>query len=228
MDSAQVNLGGRRLTIERARLGLFLRLLRWSNKTREAIKHEDSGALAQSILGYVKEYVADIDANTVPGIDIVAACAQLQTLNQFTIAIPILKSIGSAPDKKNPWDYDERVIVLWIHMIASAYHWALNEIRNLWPDEAAQFVQEILIDDQLTREWEYSLSQVAYKYDKKGKGELVPLGRPAWMLAGAPRTTRIPKRLLPVGHIIDLSGVKKREESEIGVSAAGSETNESV
>jgi hypothetical protein len=90
------------------------------------------------------------------------------------------------------------------------------------------FVQEILIDDQMRREWEYSLSQVAYKYDKRGKGELVPLKRPGWMLAsGGPPKSKILKKLLPVGNIIDLSGFSD-EKRNIGVSVSGTEADGSV
>jgi hypothetical protein len=123
------------------------------------------------------------------------------------IDIPLMKNTGSKSPKL-PWDYDTRMTVLWVHILASAYHWSLDDINQLWPEDAAAYIEEIFVDEQLEREWQHSMTTLAYKYDKKGKGTLVPLVRPSWMRkSGGPKATRIPRRLIPTGTIIDLSGV---------------------
>lgn len=74
-------------------------------------------------------------------------------------------------------EYPDRNAYQWVHTIAEAYHWSRAEILALHPVEAARFVQEIYIEQQQRREFEYSLSEVAYD----GKGKFKSLPKPAWM-----------------------------------------------
>jgi hypothetical protein len=97
--------------------------------------------------------------------------------------------------------------ILWIRLIATAYGWSKTEIESLWPEDAAIYVQEILTDEQIRKEWEHSLSTVAHPLDKQGKDQYRPLRRPSWM-SPRPRKTRIPRNMLPKGHIINISGVE--------------------
>jgi len=209
-DSAKLNLGGLEVEVPRARLGLYLRLAQAHTTISEAVKAKDIGACAVSIREYMGLVIplSTVDLTHLSGVELLSAYVELSELNSYAIDIPMTKARIVEKQKDSSWDYAGRVLVLWVHIIASAYGWALTEIHSLWPEDAAAYIEEILVDDQLKREWEYSLSTLAYKYDKKGKGTLIPLSRPGWMRrSGEPRTTRIPRRLIPMGTIIDLSGV---------------------
>lgn len=211
-DSAKLNLGGLEVEVPRARLGLYLQLALASSSIGKAVKARDIGACATSIRDYLGLCVVNVtnhfDLTQLSGVEILSAYVELSELNSYAIDIPMTKTRTIERQKNSPWDYDGRVLVLWVHILASAYRWSLAEIHNLWPEEAAAYIEEILVDDQLRREWEHSLSTLAYKYDKKGKGTYTPLSRPDWMRrSGEPKPTKIPRRLIPVGTIIDLSGV---------------------
>ena len=121
--------------------------------------------------------------------------------------IPLLKSLAR-DSAKVPWDHKERPFIMWIHIIASTYGWSLTEIRSLWPEEAAIYVQEILLDEQLDREWDHMLSPVAHSADKSGKDVYKRLQRPSWM-APRPRKQKLLRKTLPQGHIINISGIKE-------------------
>lgn len=142
-----------------------------------------------------------------PGYEQLAALLGIIELNSLKTDLPLLRGTASQ-SKLAPWDYEGRILVMWVHIIASAYGWALDQIRDLFPDEALAFIQEILVDEQLQREWEHAHSPVSYKHDRRGKAELLSTPRPGWMkVSGPPKPTRIPRRLIPTGTIIDLSGV---------------------
>jgi hypothetical protein len=127
------------------------------------------------------------------------------------------------PDKKIPllndspkdgkpvdWDYDGRSWPYWSHLISKAYGWTLEYIGELDVNEALARVQEILTDDHLDREFVYSLSEIAYPYNKSTKkNHFKPMPRPYWMKPAVQqmKTERFRKDMLPVGMIQDVSGM---------------------
>jgi len=208
-SSAEVMLGGRVIKVSRARLGLFLRLERRLREARQAIKNHDVGSLINSIRSYLElaigEEVDPLDCNWA---EFFSAFILLVSLNRIPSHIKALTARDHRRSRPPPWDHPDRTYVLWIHLIATNYGWSREEIENLWPEEAAAFVQEILIDEQTKREWEYFLSPIAHPTDKRGKDMFKPLPRPLWMQEGARvKKMKIPRKLLPSGRIIDLSGV---------------------
>lgn len=120
----------------------------------------------------------------------------------------ILKPKKNEPKKsKVNWDYKERTLYLWSHMIASAYGWTLDYISNLYFNDALALLQEIMIDEQLKKEWEWSLSEIAYPYNESAKkSEFKPLPRPSWMqeIMPEPKKVKILKSMLPVGIVVKL------------------------
>ena len=86
-------------------------------------------------------------------------------------------------------------------------------------DTAIGAYQELSIDEQLQKEWEWGLSEVAYSYDSSTKkSRYVPLQRPAWMNPIIPKqlpVVKMRKSHLPVGNVIDVQEeAKKRKENE--------------
>lgn len=190
----------------RARLGLFLKLERCLHDLREAIKQRNSGGVVSAIYRYLTTATNEaIDFSELNWFEILTAFFNVRGMNVVLIELPILKTRIEERASISPWDHPDRPFLMWIHLLAQNYGWSLTEIESLWPEDAAMYVQEILVDEQLIREWQYSLSSVAYPADSKGKVRFKPLPRPSWMQKGRPRKMKVLKELLPVGVIINLS-----------------------
>jgi len=212
-SSIKVRLNGREVSVSRARLGLFLKLEPYLRDLKNAVEQRDSGgvvlALHQYLISAVEEQVNLGKANW---LELLTAFFLIKRMNTVSVDLPMLMERIVARGPETPWDHPHRPFFMWVHLLATRYGWSLTEIESLWPEDAAMYVQEILVDEQLEREWEYSLSPVAYPADKKGKVRFTPLTRPVWMRKAGPRKTKIYKKLLPVGHIIDLSGIEDEDE----------------
>ena len=107
--------------------------------------------------------------------------------------------------KEDSWDYPARTWHLYSHLLAKTYGWTLEYISMLHVEEALSKIQEIIVDDQLNREFEYGLSEVAYQYDKNTRtSRFVPLPRPHWMRAKIQPVQKmiIPKSMMPVGNVV--------------------------
>jgi len=206
-SSIRVTINGREVLVPRARFGVFLELEQTLTDMRDGVRAKDSGKVVGCIIEYIdisinEEYL--IDGR--PWIEVLSLFTEVRALNALFSDIPLLRS--GSHKKKDPvsWDYPDRAIVVWTHLIALHYGWSLSEIRSLWPEEAAAFVQEILTEEQLSKEWEHSLSPVAHPRDKKGKDLYQSLPRPVWMTR-IPRKQKMLRAGMPKGTIIDLSGV---------------------
>lgn len=113
------------------------------------------------------------------------------------VKLPLTRPSPEKP-RKDDWEYDGRVWHLYSHMLARSYGWSLEYISVLQVGEALAKIQEILVDEQLEREFYYGLSEVAYSYDKSTKkSKFVPMPRPNWM---RPRVEpeKIKKIIIPV------------------------------
>ena len=114
-------------------------------------------------------------------------------------------------EEKVVWDYDGRTFYVWADMIAGKYGWNLDYISSMDFDESLALVQEILVNDQLEREWQYGLSELAYPYNPSTKkSEFKPLPRPDWMkgqgTSKALEPTKIRKDMMPVGAVMRMDG----------------------
>lgn len=206
-SSIRVTIDGREVEILRARLGHFLILERHSSDFYEAIKKRDSGAAASAMMAYLKVALPEeVNLSELPWLKIMSLFITVRGLNALPRDIPLLNS-RSQELAKTPWDHKKRPYIMWIHILASTYGWSLTEIRSLWPEEAVIYVQEILFDEQLDREWEHMLSPVSHPADKRGKDLYKKLQRPSWM-APRPRKQKLLRAGLPQGLIINISGVE--------------------
>lgn len=150
--------------------------------------------------------VEDLDG--LPWFEAVTAMALLNQLNRIH-DLPLLRH----PEKDSdvPWDYPERSWYWWLHLFAKHYGWEKSQVEALDIDEALALLQEILVEEQLEREWEWSLSEVAYPYNPTTKkAPYKPLPRPAWMTGKAKiiagTVVKFRKSMLPVGAIVGEDG----------------------
>lgn len=198
--SIVVVLNGSEQTIARARLGQYLVL----EQLRKA--------------GNIAQYLeASLGAVPASGLEALTAYYQLMVLNQVTLAAPAFKSRtdgGKVDRKDDVWEYPERWVFTWIHLIASRYGWERDTILQLELDEAAGYVQEILISKQLEAEWTYGLSPNAYAYDDVDKvSKFRPMARPSWMTPEAPPVQPVPENLQPPGVTLGYSDLMKQYDS---------------
>ena len=115
------------------------------------------------------------------------------------VKLPMLEPHDTESNKKDPWDYENRNWNLYAHMIAKSYGWGLDEISQLKIEQALGMIQEIITDEQLDKEFIYSLSEIAYPYNKNTKeSKFQPLTRPSWM---RPRVKAIRRYPIPINSM---------------------------
>lgn len=133
------------------------------------------------------------------------------------IDVPIIKN-APKDGKDADWDYPGRSVYHYTHILASAYGWDAEYIANLEVQEAMALIQEIMTDKHLDEEFLYSLSEIAYPYNKSTKKHnFKPLVRPYWMRPIAPpmpKKVRMRRDMLPVGRIVDISGLPDQFQIE--------------
>jgi len=118
-------------------------------------------------------------------------------LKSPTVKLPLLEPTNDTEStKKEPWDYENRNWHLYAHMIAKSYGWTFSQISRLRVSDALATIQEIITDEQLDKEFVYSLSEIAYPYNKNTKEQKFnPMPRPSWM---RPRMKEIRRYPIPI------------------------------
>ena len=206
-ERTSVVLGGHEIEVIRARLGKYLVLSQLRRK--------------RDVRGYLAE--CGVSA-TDHGLDCLRAYLFLIKFNEVRIAFPFLQpDTTTDPNKEvlpEPWEYDNRWIASWIHHVASHYGWSLPDILNLVVEDFFALLQEIMLENQIEREWGYSLSELAYPYNEASKmREFKPLKRPSWMrkdLQPNPRYKNqapLPEGLMPMGASVDISALINASKS---------------
>jgi len=155
--------------------------------------------------------IAKFDTNDLSGFQILSAYCQLLELNQLQGLFAFQKAT-SEEHEPEPYAYEGRFIVWWIHKLSSRYSWTRKEIFNLWPEEASAYLQEILLSEIDELEQQRSLSELAYKYDKHSKkSRFIPTPKPNWMVDnGKSRTIKMRRDMMPMGEIISLDELAKK------------------
>lgn len=131
--------------------------------------------------------------------------------NSPRLEFPILTE-SKKESKKLPWEYKGRNWYFWLNLFAKSYGWDSDTVSKLDIDTAIGLFQETEIDHQMNKEWEWSLSELAFPYNESTKkSEYKPLDRPYWMLpiAEHPKKVIVPKDMMPMGNVIDLSKLEK-------------------
>lgn len=204
-----ITLAGQVVNVDRARLGLHLRLGRLLDDFEEA---PGSPEMAEAIRGYVVQAVGvsafealGLEVSQAHPVEILRAFALLREANSWQLALAFMKDAGPKKEPE-PYDYPGRNWAWVVHKLASRYGWTRDYIFSLYPEEAAVYLQEILVSEQDEKEWQYSLSELAYVYDSVTKrSRFQPLARPSWMLNyELPKPVRVLKSYLPFG-VVDLN-----------------------
>jgi hypothetical protein len=192
----------------RMTLRLWLELEEQNKKIIQFMKGKSMLDASAAICSYLSIYTKiDIDTlKTYFWLDIADAYITI-----FLACIPKMDFplLHGKTDNQSPisWDYEGRTWYTWSHLLASKYSWSLETIENLYFEDGIAYIQEILIDDQLEKEWQWSLSELSYSYNKAtNKSEFKSLPRPSWMTRltkmKEPEVVKMPVSMMPVGNVI--------------------------
>lgn len=216
-EGSVVHLGGGEHPIARSRLGTYIDLNNATEALVEAVDAGDNGAIAHCLFEYLSLAIPDLDRGvyeSAPWFEVVYAVMTVRAVNTIPQAdqYAILNTKSDGKQASVPWDYPGRRLMVWKHILASAYGWTLEEIDNLWPEQAVMLLMEIMVDEQIDMEFAHSLSENAYEYDKATKkSRYKPLRRPLWMVSGSEENqearrkgliTQLRRDTLPQGLVI--------------------------
>lgn len=169
-----------------------------------------SGKSPIEIAAYLIEYLAiaglsDDQLKKASTYELLEAFFALKQLNTWQWLLPWLVNPGEGGPAE-AYDYPGRRWAIWIHKLASRYGWPPETIWNLWPEEAAAYLQEVMTSEYHEREDRRALSEISYKYDKVTRtSRFIPTPLYEWMVDNKPpKAVRIPVRALPVGNVIKL------------------------
>jgi hypothetical protein len=118
--------------------------------------------------------------------------------------LPIVQPSPLTQGQEESWEYEGRTWHVYSHILAKHYGWTIEYISQLQVGEALAKIQEILTDEQLEREFQHSLSEIAYPYNSQTKkSEFHPLQRPHWMRPKIKETPKIkiPAIYMPIGVV---------------------------
>ncbi len=130
--------------------------------------------VAKHIVSYVSTAL-DLEVDELPWYETSTAFLLIQFENELRYEFPFLNT--KIKDKKEIWDYNGRTWYVWGHMFSKEYGWRLEYIEKLDVDDAFALAQEIAVEEQLDKEWEWMTVVGPHISSESFK----PLERPAWM-----------------------------------------------
>lgn len=196
--------------LPRARFGLHLRLGQLAQRIDRALDAGQAAQAARQMSAYFR--LAGLETEKLSGPEMLTAFRKIDDLNRLKWILPFQKW-QAPPGKPPPYDYEGRMIAWWIHKLASRYSWTRSYIFDeLWPEEAAAYLQEILVGEYDEADERRALSELSYSFDKQSKtGRFRPTPRPGWMVEIKEKSVRIRRDMLPLGHVVKLGDVNGRE-----------------
>lgn len=206
----EFSLDGKSYLATRYKLREWLRLDAVREQLVDAIDTKDMDGVATSLCNFVS-IASNVSVDillSLPWYEVVNAFLAIESENKLRLSFALLRTTKKKVD--NPaWDYSGRTWYWWLHILSSHYGWSSEYIAELDIDDATGLLQEILTEEQLNREWQWSLTEIAYPYNESTKkSNFKPLDRPEWMMMALPEnlpkipTMRIRKDMLPVGFIV--------------------------
>lgn len=205
----EILLGDNEYSLDRIGLRLWLELEGIREKLIKATGTGDIDNTALFILSYISVALG-ISTDTIqelPWYEVAYVYVDISMLCIPKYNLALLRPQESKQDRKVSWEYTERTFYLWSHTLAAEYGWTLEYISEMDFNDGLALLQEIIVQEQLDREWEWGLSEMAYEYvEAIKKSKFRPLPRPRWMteetIIQPIKKTRILKAMMPVGNVI--------------------------
>lgn len=209
--SISISLGNKKYSASKFLLKEWLELEDIRLEINKAVEDRNISDISNFIYSYLSTAI-NVDVEKYSWYEVAQAYLQVCEENAPTKDFPILKSIEK--EEELPWDYQGRSWYMWASLFSSHYGWNMEYIAKLDIDDALGLFQELLIDKQLEKEWEWNLSEIAYPYNKATKkSEYKPLDRPSWMKDKSHRKevkkVKILKEYIPVGNVISYNKDKE-------------------
>lgn len=129
------------------------------------------------------------------------------SLLKLKYRLSMFSSLDKKEHEKMMFEYPERNYFAMIHRISSVYGWGLDYINNLDHNDVLALLQEIEVDAQFEKEWEWDLSEKSHSYNPTTKQSVYnAYPRPTWMQREIvpPKKIRVKKSTLPSGVIQNL------------------------
>jgi len=207
-----ISVSGKSIEVERAKLRLWFDLEDMRTSLKEAAGKGDTQAVSLILCSYLSSASnEDIELfQNANWEEVAIAYAEITFLNAPLLHLPLFDYHDEKQVDTVSWEYEGRTWYLWVHTLAKAYGWTEEYISNLEIETGLALIQEPVVEEQLAKEWEWSLTELAYPYDKNTKtSKFNPLPRPGWMksVAKKPKKTKLLKSMLPVGFIENISGM---------------------
>jgi hypothetical protein len=206
----EFSLDGKSYVATRYKLREWLKLDAVRENVVDAIETKNIDGLAKSICTFVS-IASSVSVDillSLPWYDVVTAFLAVEAENKLRLDFALLRTTKKKPDDP-AWEYEGRTWYWWNNILSSHYGWTSEYIAELDIDDATGLLQEIMVDEQLDREWQWSLTEIAYPYNETTKqSNFKPLDRPEWMMIVS--STNLPKipivrmrrDMLPVGFIV--------------------------
>ena len=208
---------GKPISFKRLTLKGWAKLEGMKKLMDDAVLEKDFDKYYTALIQFIETSMSpywEIDWTKVPWYEAVGAYSEAVKLNLPTLEFPILVST-KAENKKLPWEYDGRQWYFGYIFLASNYGWDEKSVGEIDIDTAIGLYQEILLEEQLDKEWTYSLSEIAFPYNSSTKkSEYKPLERPEWMLPISPKqlpVIKMRKEMMPVGNIVNMTEKPKKD-----------------
>jgi len=203
----------REIEVSRAHFREWFELEEIRKQLREAAERGDTATVSNFVCAYLSAASGEAEELFLNAVwyEVAVAYGKVAEMNLPQINFPIFENTVSTLHVE-PWDYEERNWYEWVHLMASAYGWEIEYISGLEIEDGIGLLQEILVDNQLRREFEWGMSEMAWEYIPAAKkSRFRPMPRPYWMTPKAvePKTIKIRKDLLPIGNVVVLD--EKRE-----------------
>lgn len=188
------------------------------DKYRQSIRDSLSANNADSFIFYCKKII-ELQYKSEINDPIKALLSILVILSENQLPqIAFLRPPPNQDTKQNPegnteelWRDKDGFLVSWIDLLCKNYHWTIEYILNQKIETILLLLQEIIAREFYDKEWNYRLTEFAYKYDAGSKKSTYqPLPKPFWLQPTVNtkiKKTKIHKDMLPKGNIIDTTGL---------------------
>jgi len=205
-DLYEFRLARKNYKVERAKFGLHLVLAELADKFDEALKREEYSDVVLAIDEYFSQYTIKLPKCF--SYQKLRIYLNLRQMNSLKFHLPFME-VEEKNVENYPYSYQGRIWTQWVHLLCKTYHWTIDYLLELWPEQVISLIQEIIISEYYELEQKRMLSEVSYNYDEKTKkSRYIALPKPGWMISEIERKIVIPGMLRPAGQIIDLSKVK--------------------
>jgi hypothetical protein len=199
-----ISVQGKDIEIDRPRLQRWIQQVKLQKEIITIVEKHDPDDVSKAIYQYLN-FFTEQDWEKISWLEVLLALAQITNLCVPKIDFPIFHT--KEKTEQVIADYSEKEWYFWLNFMCEKYHWLIEYVQELQIEDAFGLLQEGLIDEQQQREWQWSLTELAYPYNADTKtSSFKPLTRPDWMTIlkdNMPKKMRMRKDMLPQGNVID-------------------------